>query len=207
MKSTTYYAYLIPDTDISGVTDNWDDCKKIVSGKTGARYRGFKTKKEADHWLEQGATYAASGERSRTTKKRLIKGIYFDAGTGRGQGVEISVTDEKSNNLLEMILPKKYINRHGKHLIGNHVTNNYGELLGCKYALELAIRENITHVFGDSKLVIMYWSKGHIKNEVAGETIELAHVVAELRREFESKGGKLTRISGDDNPADLGFHR
>lgn len=212
MKTTTYYAYLIPHTGAHGITDNWDDCKKIVSGKTGARYKGFKIKKEAEYWLEHGADYSTGGkqsrgEQSRTIKKRLAKGIYFDAGTGRGQGVEISITDEKGNNLLGTILPKKYINRYGKHLIGNHVTNNYGELLACKYALMLALRENITHVFGDSKLVITYWSKGHIKNEVAAETIKLARVVAGLRHEFELKGGKLAHVSGDHNPADLGFHR
>jgi len=220
MKSTKYYAYVIPHTGINGVADNWDECKKIVSGKSGAKYKGFKTKKEAEGWLEQGAHYpvirqAHGGEqlipggieRSRTTKKRLASGIYFDAGTGRGQGVEISVTDEKGNNLLETILAKKYINRHGKHLIQNNVTNNYGELLACKYALKLALREGITRVFGDSNLVVAYWSKGHIKNEVAVETIELARAVASLRRDFELKGGKIAHISGDDNPADLGFHR
>jgi len=228
MKSPKYYAYVIPHTGINGVTDNWDDCKKIVSGKSGAKYKGFKIKKEAENWLIRGADY---GERSRTTirqahgdsltvssgqsnykqgrttKKRLASGIYFDAGTGRGQGVEISVTDEKGNNLLETILAKKYINRHGKHLIQNNVTNNYGELLACKYALKLALREGITRVFGDSNLVVAYWSKGHIKNEVAVETIELARAVASLRRDFELKGGKIAHISGDDNPADLGFHR
>ena len=199
MKSTTYYAYLIAHTGIIGVTDNWDDCKQIVSGKPDAKYKGFKTKKEAQDWLKDGADYSI--------KKRLAQGIYFDAGTGRGQGVEISVTDEKGNNLLDTILPKKYINRHGKHLIAGNVTNNYGELLACKYALMLALKEQVMRVFGDSNLVIAYWSKGHIKNEVATETIELAHVVANLRHEFELKGGKIAHISGDDNPADLGFHR
>jgi hypothetical protein len=31
--------------------------------------------------------------------------------------------------------------------------------------------------------------------------------VAELRERFEAAGGSVLRISGDDNPADLGFHR
>ena len=217
MKSPKYYAYVIPRTGINGVTDNWDDCKKIVSGKSGARYKGFKIKKEAEYWLTHGADYGErsrtvisqthSGRPSRTIKKGLVSGIYFDAGTGRGQGVEISVTDENGKNLLEKILPKKYINRHGKHLIGGNVTNNYGELLACKYALMLALREHIVHVFGDSNLVIAYWSKGHIKNDIARDTIDLAFEVGKLRQKFESMGGKLAHISGDDNPADLGFHK
>jgi len=200
-KSNNYYAYLFPQTGIHGITETWDECKDIVSGKAGAKYKGFKTEPEAEAWLKEGAIYTPR------PKPALEKGIYFDAGTGRGQGVEISVTDKKGKDLLHTIMPKELINRHGKHLVGKHVTNNYGELLGCKYALELALREKIQHVFGDSKLIISYWSKGHIKNEVAPDTIDLAHVVAKLRREFEKKGGILTRVSGDDNPADLGFHR
>ncbi len=199
VKTKKYYAYILSDTRTRGITDDWEKCKKIVSGKAGAKYKGFKTKKEAEEWLEAGADYAH--------KKSLEKGLYFDAGTGRGEGVEISVTDEKGKDLLATILPKDLINRHGKHLITRNVTNNYGELLACKYALELALRERIHHVYGDSKLVIDYWSKGYIKDEVAAETIDLALEVVRLRREFEQKEGILDRVSGDDNPADLGFHK
>ena len=121
--------------------------------------------------------------------------------------MEISITDEKGRDLLATIMPKEYINRHGKHLIPRRVTNNYGELFACKYALELALREHIKQIFGDSKLIIDYCSKGYIKNEVAAETIDLALEVVRLRHEFEQKGGVLDRVSGDDNPADLGFHK
>ena len=197
--SKKYYAYSIPSSDKRGVTDNWEECKKIIFGKAGATYKGFKTKKEAEEWLKAGADYLV--------KKVLAEGIYFDAGTGRGNGVEISVTDERGKDLLETIMLQEHINRNGKHLIPRNVTNNYGELLACKYALLLALREGITRVFGDSNLIIAYWSKGHIKNEVAADTIALAFEVAKLRREFEAGGGKIAHISGDDNPADLGFHR
>ncbi|MCX6720137.1 MAG: ribonuclease HI, partial [Candidatus Staskawiczbacteria bacterium] len=62
-------------------------------------------------------------------------------------------------------------------------------------------------VFGDSKLVVEYWSKGHIKYEVGEETVNLAQEVKILRREFEKNGGKIFLISGGSNPADLGFHK
>lgn len=199
MAKNNYYAYLVPNTHTRGVTNNWTTCQSIISGVRDARYKGFKTKKEADEWLEKGADYKA--------KKKLPKGIYFDAGTGRGEGVEISVTDEKGTDLLFHILAKKMINKHGKHLIGRHVTNNYGELLACKYALDIALKKKIKKIFGDSNLIISYWSKGYIKNEVAPETIELALRVSTLRRQFEQQKGTIMYISGDDNPADLGFHR
>jgi len=197
-----YYAYFVPTDKASGITDNWPECDKKVSGKFGARYRGFKTREEAERWLALGARYEVR------VHKKSVAGIYFDAGTGRGEGVEISVTDENGKNLLHESLPKKLLNRFGKHLLHSAATNNYGELSAMKHALEIAKKKKIKKVFGDSKLVLDYWSKGifNIKN-ISPETAELGETVAELRAEFEKSGGKVGRVSGGDNPADLGFHR
>lgn len=195
-----YYAYLIPKTDDSGICDNWDECKKKVHGIAEARYRGFSSHEDAEAWLMKGADYGH--------KKEMQKGIYFDAGTGRGDGVEVSVTDENGKDMLELVLPKKKINKHGKFLLSPETTNNHGELLGCKWALEIAKKKNVKSIFGDSRLVIDYWSKGYIKMEnVLPETIELALEVATLRKEFKMKGGKVEYVPGSENPADLGFHR
>ncbi len=205
-----YYAYLVPGKDIAGVASSWKECEKIVKGTRGARYKGFDNKTDAAAWLGAGAQYKTTNNKRPTTKKEktvLKKGVYFDAGTGRGEGVEISVTDETGKNLLEHVLVDGEINKHGKHLIAKNVTNNYGELLACKFALTYAIKHRIKNIFGDSKLVVDYWSKGHIKNTVEQDTIDLAHDVAVLRNRFEEGGGVVGRISGDDNPADLGFHR
>jgi len=195
-----FYAYLLPDGRHSVVND-WKKCEKIVSGVFGARFKGFRTKEEAEKWLMLGARYEIKNV------KRMKSGVYFDAGTGRGEGVEISVTDEHGKDLLHRALSKKYLNRFGKSLVGRDATNNYGELLAMKYAIQIAMKEGIRKVFGDSRLVIDYWTKWHVKKDVAPETLALAREVAKLRAEFEKHGGEVIRISGDDNPADLGFHR
>lgn len=216
MKAKKYYAYFIPEDDIKGVTDEWKKCEQIVIRKKEARFKSFKTKEEAREWLQYGADYGF-----RAAKSGLETGIYFDAGTGRGQGVEISVTDERGGDLLKEILPKARVNRFGKHRIFKNATNNYGELLACKYALQLALKRDIKKVFGDSKLVIEYWSRGMIKRSptltlpsmspakrvLPQETVDLALSVSKLRKEFEKAGGSMKYISGEDNPADLGFHR
>lgn len=201
MKPKKYYAYLVPKTKIKGITDNWDECNAIVSGVPNAKFKGFNTKEEAKRWLDAGADY---------TIKHIAaeRGIYFDAGTGSGRGVEISVTDEKCNNLLDLVLPKDHINRRGKHWIFDNVSNNYGELLACNCALQIANKLETKKIFGDSKLIIDYWSKGFIKREGnATKTLDLAQKVAKLRREFEKFGGSIKYISGGENPADLGFHK
>ena len=202
MKQKKYYAYSVSSIGAQGITDDWEECKKIVSGKRDARYKGFKSRDEASEWLNAGARYEVK------VKQVAVPGIYFDAGTGRGFGVEISVTDEHGRDLLARVIAKEFINEHGKHLLSTEKTNNYGELLACRYALELALQEGENHIFGDSKIIIDYWSKGKIKKEgIAPETRTLAFLVKKLRETFEAKGGHVERVSGDDNPADLGFHR
>jgi len=200
VKSKKYYAYFVPRTGIKDITDDWKKCEKIVSGEKEARFKSFTKIEDAKLWLKKGADY--------DFKKDLELGIYFDAGTGRGEGVEVSVVDENNNNLLPEILPQKKLNKFGKYVLENGLTNNYGELLACKFALQIANKKKIKKVFGDSRLVINYWSRGFVKKEsFSRELFELIDSVIELRNKFEKKGGAIIYISGKDNPADLGFHR
>lgn len=196
MKKQKFYAYSIKEKE--GVVDNWSECQSIVAGKE-ARYKSFESKEEAERWLEAGANYAI---------KHLAaeEGIYFDAGTGAGLGVQINVTDQNGKSLLKKVLSEK-INSKGHYTLPQKATNNYGELLASKYALILALKEGGKKIFGDSKLILDYWSKGYIKKEVGEETVKLALEVKKLRYEFEKEGGKMIHISGGSNPADLGFHK
>jgi ribonuclease HI len=197
MKKSKFYAYLIDG--IKGVTDNWPECQQIVSGKQGAKYKSFESREEAEKWIEAGADYAIKHLASE-------KGIYFDAGTGGGKGTEINVTDENGESLLKNIFSSKEINKKGHYLLSQK-TNNFGELLACKYALEIALNDGEKKIFGDSKLILDYWSKGFIKKDLPQETINLSQEVKKLRYQFELKGGEMKHISGGSNPADLGFHK
>lgn len=207
-KKKKFYAYFVPTSGAKakqGVTDNWAECEKMVSGKTGTRFRSFDNKAEAETWLRHGAAYEARPARP---QPKLVPGIYFDAGTGRGNGVEISVTDEKGKNLLHKAVGRAGLNAFGKHALDDAATNNYGELLALRYAIEIARDDGIRRIFGDSKLVIDFWSQWKIKRkELPAETVALADEVSAMRESFEDEGGSVERISGDFNPADLGFHR
>jgi ribonuclease HI len=198
MAKKKFYAYKIDDRE--GIASNWDECAEIVGGESGAKYKGFETYEEAAAWLAAGADYSV---------KHIAPeaGIYFDAGTGSGRGVEISVTDQRGNSLLWKVLPESGLDNKGHHWIKNNVTNNFGELLAAKFALQIALENGINKVFGDSALVINFWSKGHVKKNISHETIALADEVLGLRKKFEHHGGKISLISGGANPADLGFHR
>ncbi len=198
MAKRKVYAYLVNGK--SGITETWAECEAKVVGKPEARFKGFESRIEAEKWLEAGANYNI---------KHLTaeEGVYFDAGTGPGNGVEVSVTDHKGKSLLGLILDSELLNRQGRQFAPQGTTNNYGELLACKYALQIAEKKNIKKIFGDSKLVIDYWSKWMVKKGVALETVQIAREVSKLREAFEKEGGKIKRISGGSNPADLGFHK
>jgi viroplasmin and RNaseH domain-containing protein len=202
IRKKKYYAYFVPD-GAQGVTDDWMKCERVVKGKTGARYKAFDNKAGAEQWLAGGAVYEAK------QAPKLERGVYFDAGTGRGRGVEVSVTDEKGNNLLHRAISKGELNKFGKHFLDDlTATNNYGELLALRYALMIAKKLKIKKIFGDSRLVIDYWSKWRMKRKaLPEETVALANKVAKMREAFEKRGGTVLQISGAYNPADLGFHK
>lgn len=207
-KERKFYAYKIDSTSDEGVVDNWDECKDKVIG-VAAKYKSFLSEKEAKDWLKEGAKYAPKEKkvRAQVSSGNLEQGIYSDAGTGRGEGVEVKVTDKNGMSLLDDIISRDKITKYDTYNLGKGVTNNFGELTGCYLALKLAIKTGEKSIFMDSKLVLNYWSFGHVKLTMDKSTRELALKVKMLRYEFEKMGGKLKFVSGDINPADLGFHK
>lgn len=195
-----FYAYILKDK--KGIVEDWESCKALVNGVSGAKFKKFKTLIEAKAFINNG-------------KVELEDAIYFDAGTGRGRGVEVRITDKNKNSLIPILrenrkdiidffLKKGWnINEFSNIELGNNYTNNFGELLGCYVALIIANIKGENKIFGDSNLVIAYWSKG-ICNIEDKETLKLIEVVSKLRDNFK---GKIEHISGNINPADLGFHK
>ena len=118
------------------------------------------------------------------------------------------MTDFDGNSLLYQIMSQKKINEHGNYNVAPTRTNNFGELTGLFIALKIAAKYGKSIICGDSALVIDYWSKGRFNaNNLEMDTIELIKKVSKLREEFERENGKIKKISGDVNPADLGFHK
>lgn len=202
-KLDKFYACYFTQSKKGVITNDWDECKILTRGG-GVRYKSFKTKVEAQNWINNGGVY----ETKKMVQENLPSGIYFDAGTGRGIGTEVRVTDKFGNSILDYFLPKDKINEFGNYLTKPGSTNNFGELLGCYIALNIALKEGQKNIYGDSQLVIEYWSRGRIKaDNVSSDTLELAKKVAKLRKEFEKLGGSISHVSGDINPSDLGFHK
>lgn len=209
-KKSKFYAYYIVENNLSDIVESWEECEKLVKGKK-ARYKSFSSKIDAQMWLNDGAKYEINkkSEKIFDLIEKLDKdAIYFDAGTGRGQGVEVRLTDYDGNSLLHKVLDKSKLNEYGNYYVSSDRTNNYGELVGLYAAIKYAMKYNVKIICGDSKLVIEYWSKGKYNvKELEEDTIELIKKIIIMRIDFEKKGGIIKKISGDVNPADLGFHK
>ena len=216
MAKQKYYAYFFDEKN-NGIVNTWAECEKIVQG-TKARYKSFIDKLVAQDWLDSGASYERNIGLNAPVNTTLEKGIYFDAGTGRGIGVEVRVTDENKENILDKISQsalKKILkdtawfkNEFGNIQVEAGKTNNFGELIGFYLALNCAKLLNCNLILGDSRLVIDYWSLGRFHEEnLELETINYINKVILLRKEFEKNKGIVKHISGDINPADLGFHK
>jgi len=206
-RKKNYYAYAM-DGD-RGIVASWPECEARVRGHR-ARYRGFATRGEAQAWLDAGASYEDKRIGRRAESEALPEdAVFFDAGTGRGLGTEVNVTDREGVPILFLGVEARHLTPWGTLLLDDR-TNNYGELLGCRHALAIALSQDRRAVYGDSALVLDYWSKGHVtakKRARDPDLYRLAVETAVLRSEFEKAGGRLLKVSGGVNPADLGFHR
>ena len=208
-RNQKFYAYFIINTNENGILENWTDCQKKVSGKK-ARYKSFKSLLEAQEWLNSGANYEKKEKKDLTKLYSELERevIYFDAGTGRGNGVEVRLTDFDGNSLLYKIMNEKNINEFGNYYVADTRTNNFGELVGIYTAFVYAKKYGTKIICGDSSLVIEYWTKGRYNSfNLESDTVELIKKTALMRNEFEKRGGTVKKISGDVNPADLGFHK
>jgi len=54
-------------------------------------------------WLDSGASYERNIGLNAPVNTTLEKGVYFDAGTGRGIGVEVRITNENTRKVFKML--------------------------------------------------------------------------------------------------------
>lgn len=207
-KTNKFYAYFIVDDDEKGIVHSWNECQSITKGKK-CRYKSFKNESEALKWLQNGAEYENKKEKIEELHSKLNKNaIYFDAGTGRKNGVEVRLTDFYGKPLIDKVVGDDKVNEYGNYYVASNRTNNFGELVGLFAAIKYAKKNNIKTICGDSALVIDYWSKGFFNEQnLEKDTVDLIKKVSIMRKEFEFENGKIEKISGDVNPADLGFHK
>lgn len=90
--------------------------------------------------------------------------------------------------------------------------HNGTELLSMIIALKLAKKYPIIkEIRSDSDLIVKWWSIGHISkgkvNTIDPRKKDFIIQCGKLRTAFEKQGGKIVKISGDNNLADMGWHK
>lgn len=162
-------------------------------------------------------------------KPEYPAGLYVDGGHNRQTGdvAWATVTDEKGNDMLEPfadlftdleLLPKQLLpNGERRVLVANFTDvqkqqNNGAELIAMVAGLRIAIhgQHPATRIYSDSMVIETYWSRGLVRQSTRDSMdpakLALIEQCVELRKLFEEAGGEIVKISGDANPADLGYH-
>jgi ribonuclease HI len=120
----------------------------------------------------------------------------------------------KDMNLKEVFLPRDIDKRTIATAKFNDVAtqqHNGAELLALVVALRIAKEsESIICIKCDSATIISWSQKGPqsvTKAKMDKNKLMYIEEAIKLRKEFEKRGGVIEKISGDDNKADLGYHR
>ncbi len=93
--------------------------------------------------------------------------------------------------------------------------NNSAEMISLLFALRLVSHQrmfpNVKKIHSDSSLLVDYWSQGKInpktRDSMDPTKLKCLLECAKLRSEFEKRGGKVVKVSGLNNLADLGYHK
>ena len=162
----------------TGLFYTWDECKKAVYGYSGAEYKGFLTKEEAEAFLNIGAAKTTTNKNSSTTTSvdstalttstsdRLV--VYVDG------SFDVSI-QKYSFGCVILLEDGRIIERSGNgeepELLA--IRNVAGEMHGAMYAVQWAF-EN-----GYSSVVIHYDYEGI---ETKLRTLDVAAYAAEYER-------------------------
>lgn len=172
-------------------------------------------------------------ECSNTTKQKNIINIYVDSGQNKHTNKTswCCVTDEFGNDIIgkyKYLLEEFRIEQKslpvGSRYVGivdfdttNSMKNNSGELLAMVIGLRIAINKITNNkydkvvLYSDSNLMVMWWSLNKINSSTRSKMeyikLKLIEECYNLRCKFETMGGEVLWISGDKNPADLGYHK
>ena len=140
MKKQKFYA--VKNGKKIGVFTTWEDCKKSVHGFTGAIYKSFTNKEDAENYIKQGEEVATQRlahnniENCKTKYAIYVDGSYNSATKFYGSGLVV-VDVEKDEVIKEIAFGNK------DHINMRNVT---GECMASVTALILANKNNLKEI-------------------------------------------------------------
>lgn len=172
-----------------GVFFSWEECKKQIDGFSGAEYKSFKDRQEAEQFVFGENPYAIKKEEElKTTEELLI--AYVDGSYSKEQ--------KRYAYGCVILLPEETVTLSGSGAAAEYVEmrNVAGEILGSQAAVEWAI------LHGYRSVVIHYdyegiekWANGIWKANKTG-TQAYARFISEKCKEIEIRFVKVPAHSG-----------
>jgi ribonuclease HI len=156
--------YVVWQGALTGVFDTWDECKALVDGYAGARYKSFGSKAEALSAYAAGASAAVPKTAIAKQGKLAVKGpILWES---------ISVDAACSGNPGKMEYRGVFTQtKEELFLIGPfaHGTNNVGEFLAIIHGLSYLQKHGKFDMplYSDSRIAIAWVRKRQMKTELA----------------------------------------
>ncbi|WP_148927662.1 ribonuclease H [Paenibacillus methanolicus] len=142
-----------------GIYTTWADCQKQTTGFSGARFKSFESKAEAEaayagEASERAATSAARGAGAAASKEEIIaNSISVDVGSKGNPGiVEYKVVDTVTGAVLF---------EHPPIAKG---TNNLGEFLAIVHGLRLIHEQGLDKIVYTDSQTAMLWVKNRAVN-------------------------------------------
>lgn len=177
--------YAVKEGRTPGIYYTWDDCKKMVDGYSGAKYKSFSTIQEAEEYIS-GKVFADSPE-NEITSYAFVDGSYNETTRVYGYGGFL------------MHASKKYVLQgNGNDEEMASMRNVAGEVLGSMAAMEKAIE------IGIKELTIYYdymgiemWATGAWKRNKKG-TVAYFDYVQNMKEKITLNFVKVKGHSGVD---------
>ena len=188
-----YYAVRVGKTP--GIYMTWEDCKSMVEGYPGAKYKSFSSVTEAEAFLE-GVTYTQEGiipGQEKTDKQADSVAYAFVDGSFN------AVTNVYGYGGFLNVLGQKYIlqGADSDEEMAS-MRNVAGEICGCMAAVEKAIELGLPSVdiFYDYSGIEM-WATGAWKRNKAG-TIAYYEYMQSIKEKIDVRFVKVKGHSGID---------
>jgi len=195
MAKKKYYA--VRKGKATGIFESWDECKNSVEGYSGAQYKGFATKEDAEVYLEIKL-------QPREIVKKHEDIIKDKSNDGLNEGTIIAYVDgsyNKDKNIYGsgvLLLSKnieKEISKTGNDEIMLEMWNVAGEVCAAMIAIEEAIK------LGFKKIIIYHdytgiagWVNGYSSDGKPSKIWKAKEKGSAVYKQFASKAKEIINI-------------
>lgn len=135
--------YAVRQGKKTGIFTSWDDCKKSVNGYSGAEYKSFKNKTDAEKYMNDRKEYTVQKEKNidEIIVKDKNRAIAYVDGSYKKKTKEFSYGAVIFWNNKEYHFSDKFDDEELSKM-----RNVSGELKGAEKAIEFAIENNIKEI-------------------------------------------------------------